>query len=80
MAQLISKNLTTQKAVKQVNNYQDKFLNAQMKILSYMSTKDHLYGILPLLSKDSLNFVRQTYEKMEAPQNRLSHANERIRF
>ena len=51
-----------------------------MQILSHLASKDVIYETIPKLSKKSLHFVRKAYDKIEEKEQRISHANERIKF
>ena len=51
---------------------------SQVKILSYFGSKDILYSVLSVLSRQSLQFVRSSFPLMERAKFNLKHANERI--
>jgi len=56
------------------------FKDLQINILGYYGSKDTIYSNIPMLCKKSLLFLRESYDKLESQQMRISHANERIKF
>ena len=51
-----------------------------MQILSHFATKDVIYDTIPRLHKQSLHFIRKAYDHIEEKEQRISHANERIKL
>jgi hypothetical protein len=64
-----------------LEQHQKSHIDLQVKILSYFTTKDSIYSLVPQLSVKSVHFIRKAYPRIEDNETfRIQHANERIKF